>query len=90
MYSFDLLAANLELQNLVRAHSALLNKTMTAHHNEKFPFGIMPMLSLGNSRFADVDTYLTNANRLYQFCETTARIDIHLERKCDLFLGKIA
>ena len=35
-----------------------LNKPMTTYYNELLPLSVMPVLPLGNSGFADVDTHL--------------------------------
>ena len=50
MYCLYLLARHLELQNFGGADSALLDKSVSANNNEKLPLGIVPMLTLGNTR----------------------------------------
>lgn len=51
---------------------------MTMHHNEQLPLGIVPMLSLGDARFADVDRNLPAIGGMYQFRKTATFIHIHL------------
>ena len=55
VYCFDLVTAYLKVKNFVRTDSALLDKAVAAHNNEELPFGVVPVLTLGDARLADVD-----------------------------------
>ena len=57
--ALDVVAAHFKLYDFICAQFAFLNQSMTTNHDEKFPFGIMPMLTFGDARLADVDAYLT-------------------------------
>ena len=40
---------------------------MTGYYDEGFPFAVMPMFTLGNSRLGDVDAYLTIVKSMDEF-----------------------
>lgn len=54
-----LITAHLKVEDFIRVDSSLLNESMSAYDNEELPLCVMPVLSLGDSWFADVDTYLS-------------------------------
>ena len=56
--SLDLITGNLKLHRFASVDIAFLNQTVTSHHNEQFPLGVVPMLALGDARTADVDGHL--------------------------------
>ena len=55
VYCLDLITRNLEVEDFVRAYSALLDKSVTAYDDEELPLGIVPVLAFGDARLADVD-----------------------------------
>ena len=57
--ALDVVATNLKLYHLVCTQFALLDKAMTGHNNEEFPFCVVPVLTFGDARLADVDAHLT-------------------------------
>ena len=52
---FDLVTRNLKVKDFVRTHSTLLDKAVAAHNDEELPLCIVPVLTFGNTWFADVD-----------------------------------
>ena len=50
----------------------------------------MPVLAFGDAWFADVDRHLTAVESMHKFCKRTSVINIHLNRKRDFLLWKIA
>ena len=87
--AFYLFPTHLKLQHLIRTYLALLYQTMSAHHNEKLPFRIMPVLPLRDARLRDIDTHLTTVQRMHQLREGTAVIHIHLQRERDFLFRQI-
>ena len=89
MYGFDPVSADLEIQNLVGINATLLNEAVTAHYYKELPFGVVPVLSLRDAWLADIDADLAAIQGMDKFCKGTAIVDIHLQRKGNLFLWKI-
>ena len=48
---------------------AELDEPMTADYDKLFPFGIVPMFTLSNTRFGDIYTYLATVQGMYKFCK---------------------
>ena len=48
---FDLVAADLKLHGFSGVDVPLLDQSVAMDHNELFPFGIVPVLSLGDTGF---------------------------------------
>ena len=90
MDCFDLVSADFKVENFVRVDTTLLDQSMSAHNDEEFPLGVVPMLSFGDAWFADVDAYLTAVQSMDELCERASVVDIHLERECDLLFWQIA
>ena len=61
--ALDSVTADLVIQNFIRSFLAELDQAVTGNHNELFPLGVMPVLTLGDTRFADVDADLTALGR---------------------------
>ena len=59
MHRFNPISADFKIQNLVRVDPALLYQSPSRNNDENFPFRIMPMLALHNSRSTYVHTDLT-------------------------------
>ena len=86
----DVVAGDLELDDLVRVQPTLLDEPMPGDHDEELPFGVMPMLPLRDARLGDVDGHLACVQRMHELRERAAVIDIHLERERHLRGRKIA
>ncbi len=86
----DVVAGDLELDDLVRVQPALLDEPMPGDHDEELPFGVMPMLPLRDARLGDVDGHLAGVQRMHELRERAAVIDIHLERERHLRGREIA
>ena len=56
---FNFVSRNLKGYFFVGVDIALLNQRATGNNNEKLPFGIVPMLSLGDTGLGDIDRELT-------------------------------
>ena len=46
---FNLVAAGFKFDHFIRADLALLNQPVTADHDEKFPLGVVPVLTLSDA-----------------------------------------
>ena len=79
--ALDIITCDFELYHFICTQLALLNQTMTRHHNKELPLGIVPMLSLGNTWLGDIDAYLTSIQRMHQLSKRTAVIHIHFQRE---------
>ena len=66
---FNPLAADLELQNLVRVQPPLADQSVSGYNDEKFPFAVVPVLSLGDAGLRDIDGKLPAALRFQQLRE---------------------
>jgi len=75
---FDPVAADLELQDFVRAELALLDKSMPRDHDEELPLGVVPVLALGYAGLGDVDADLSDICTLDKFGERASRVGVHL------------
>ena len=86
---FDLVAADLELDDLARVDIALLNQSVTVDDDEELPLRVVPVLSLRNARLADIDGDLAAVEGVDEFGEAPAIVAVHLERIFELLLRKI-
>ena len=84
------LAAHLEVQHLVRADATLLDKRPAAHHDEQLPLAVVPVLTLGYSRFRDVDAELAALGRLQKLGERAPLVCVHLQGEYRLLLRQVA
>ena len=89
MHGLDLIPGYFKAEHLVAADFPLLNQTVTRHNNEKFPFGIVPMLTFGDTGLGNVHAELPALFGFEQFRETAPCVHIHFQRKCHLFLRKV-
>ena len=62
---------------------------MASDHDKQFPLGVVPVLSLGNARAADVDRHLTAIGGVYQLGKGTTVVHVHLKGVLKLVRGKI-
>ena len=84
-----LLAAHLEVEHFFRADLPLLDQRLAGNHNEEFPLGMMPMLTLGDSGLGDIHAELAAVLGTQQLRKAAPGIHIHFQRECCLFLGQI-
>ena len=89
MHCFYLVTTNLKIEDFVRIDPALLDESVTTDNNEKFPLGIMPMLSFRDAWFGNVDTYLATVKGMDKFSKGTAIVHVHLEWECHFLLRQI-
>ncbi len=61
---FDLLSRNLELNHLSSVSVPLLDQAMAGNDDKQLPLGVVPVLSFGDARLADVDRYLAAVLRV--------------------------
>ena len=85
----DLVTGNFKLYRFAGVDVPLLNQSVTSHHNEQLPLGVVPVLSFCDARTADIDGHLTAVGGMHQFRERTAVIHIHLEGVLKLVGGQI-
>lgn len=88
--SLDLITGNLKLHRFASVDIAFLNQTVTSHHNEQFPLGVVPMLALGDARTADVDGHLPTICSMNKFRERATVVHIHFEGILELVRGQIS
>jgi len=89
VYCFDLVAADLEVEDFVGIDPALLDKSVAAYDDEELPLRVVPVLTLGDARLADVDADLTTVEGVDEFGEGTSVVYVHLQWGSDLLLWKI-
>ena len=88
-HHFDLLAADLEVDHLVRPDLTQPDQTVTTHHHKFFILGVMPMLSLGYARLRDVHRELASIRRADDLSEAPPVVRLHLYRIDELLFRKI-
>ena len=71
--SLNLLPAHFKFDYFIRANLSLLDQAMTGNNNEEFPFAIMPVLSLCNSRLGDIHAELTMVGGLQQLSKASSQ-----------------
>ena len=69
--ALDIVTRDFPFQHLALGvvEAALLNKSMSCYDNEELPLGVVPVLTLRDAGFADIDAYLSAVERLNEFCE---------------------
>lgn len=89
--ALDIVARDLELDDLAFGvvQVALLDEAVATDHDEELPLGVVPVLSLGDARLADVDTHLTAIQGMYQLGEGASSVDVHLQREGDFFFREV-
>ncbi len=86
---FDLVAADLELDDLAGVDIALLNQSVTVDDDEELPFRVVPVLPLRNARLADIDGDLSAVEGMDELGEAPAIVAVHFEGIFELLLGEI-
>ena len=74
---------------VVSAFLTELDKSMTCYHNKLLPLGVMPVLTLSNTRLCDIDRDLTAGGCFQKLRKAPSLIPIHFERKRHLVRGQI-
>ena len=90
MDGLEPLTAHLEVQHLVRADAPLLDQGPAAHHDEQLPLAVVPVLTLGYSRFRDVDAELAALRGSKKLGEGAPLVYVHPQRKYRLLLRQVA
>ena len=88
--ALDVVTADLVVEDFIGAFLAELDETMAADDDELFPLGVVPVLSLGDARLADVDGYLSALGRMDEFGEGTSLVDIHLQVEDGFLFRQVA
>ena len=83
-------AADLELDDLVRSFPALLDKAAAGDYYELLPLGVVPVLPLGDARPGDVDADLAAVQGADELGEAAASVTVHLQVEDGLLLRKVA
>ena len=55
---FDLIPRDLKFHRFASIDVPLLNQSVTGNHDEQFPFGVVPVLPLGDAGLTDIDACL--------------------------------
>ena len=89
--ALDIVARDFKLDHLAFrvVEVALLDEAVTGDHDKELPLGIVPMLPLGDARFADVDGDLTTVEGMHQLGEGASGVHIHLQRESHFLFGEI-
>ena len=69
MDSLNLIAADPELQHLVRAYFTLLDEGLSGDDDEKLPLTVMPVLSLRNTWLGNIHRKLAMISSLKKLCK---------------------
>ena len=75
---FDLLAADLKADLLIRVDIALLDQRVTTDNDEELPLTVMPVLTLGNTGLRDIHAELSVIGGFQKLGERSAVIAVHL------------
>ena len=86
---FDLVAADLKADFLVRVDIAFFNQRATADDDEELPFTVMPVLTFRNTGLTDINRKLTTVSSFQKLSEATSVITVHLQIKDSLLRRKI-
>ena len=60
----DIVTGDLEFDYFICAEFAFLDQCVSCNHDEKLPFGIVPVLALGNAGLGDIDGDLAAVQRM--------------------------
>ena len=77
--SLDFITGNFKLYRFAGVDVPLLDQSVTGNHDEQFPFGVVPVLPLGDARAADVDAHLSAVGGVYQLGKGTTAVHVHFE-----------
>ena len=83
MYGFHLFPGDFKAYDrkgvsvFIKTYLPFLNQTMSSNDDEQFPLRMMPMLSLGDTRPADIYGKLAVACRLQKLSKAASLIAVH-------------
>ena len=63
---------------------------MPGDDDEELPLGVVPVLTLGDAGFGDIDADLAAVEGVNQFGERATVVDVHLQGERNLILGEVA
>ena len=63
---------------------------MTTDYDEELPLSVVPVLTFGDARLADVDGDLPAVEGMHQFGKGASLVDVHLQREGHFFLREVA
>lgn len=86
---FNLIPGNLKRNLLACIDISLFDQPMSMHHNELFPFAVVPVLSLCNTWLGNINRHLSTIHRMYKLCKRTSVVTVHLHRILKLLCRKI-
>ena len=89
MDSLDLIPRNLKFHRFSGVDVPFLNQAVPSHHNEQFPLGVVPVLSLGDARAADIDGHLTAIGGMHQFSKRATVVRVHFQSVLKFVRGQI-
>ena len=89
MDSLNFVPGNFKLHRFSSVDVSLLNQSVTCHHNEQLPLGVVPVLPLGDARTADVNAHLPTVSGMNQFRERTTVVHVHLQGILELVRRQI-
>ena len=69
---------------------SFLDQAMAMNHDKLLPFGVVPVLALGNARFTDIDGNLTTVRRMYQLSKTSSVIAVHFHCILELLCREVS
>ena len=78
--ALDVVAGDFELDDFAFGvvEVALLDKAVTAHHDEELPLGVVPVLAFGDARLRNVNRNLTAIQGVNQLGKRASVVHIHL------------
>ena len=83
-------SAHFIFDDFVCSFLAHLNQTVSADHDELFPFGVVPVLAFSNAWLADIYADLAAVEGMHQFSERTPLVYIHLQIEDGFLFRKVA
>lgn len=89
MDRLDLIPGNLKLHRLAGVDVPLLNQAVTGHDDEQLPFGVVPVLPLGDAGAADVDGHLAAVGGVDELGKGAPVVRIHFQGILELIRGQI-
>ena len=88
--TLDFVATNFIVQHFVGTLLAELDEAVARNDDKLFPLGVVPMLTLGDTRLRDVDAHLSAVEGVDEFGERTTLVNIHLQIEDSFFFGQVA
>ncbi len=86
----DFVTTHLVVEDFICAFLTELDEAVARDDDELFPLGVMPMFTLGDAGFGDVDAYLSAVEGVDEFGERTTLVNIHFQIEDSFFFGQVA